>query len=73
LQAVGGRTGRLEHAGSNQSKCFFGAIVGTASGAGLATAIWSASGYVGTGAAVDAASRILVGTAMGANAGQVYG
>ncbi len=50
-----------------------GAVVGTVVGAGLGAAIGAASGNAGAGAAIGGASGLLVGTAEGANAGQVYG
>ena len=50
-----------------------GAVAGTLIGAGLGAAIGAASGNAGLGAAIGAGSGLLVGSASGANAGQVYG
>jgi hypothetical protein len=50
-----------------------GATIGTLLGAGLGAAIGAASGNPGTGAAIGAGSGLLVGTAAGADSGQVYG
>ncbi len=50
-----------------------GAVAGTVIGAGLGAAIGAASGNPGAGAAIGAGSGLLLGTAEGANAGQVAG
>jgi hypothetical protein len=49
-----------------------GAAVGTLVGAAAGAAIGAASGDAAAGAAIGAGSGLLVGTASGANAGQVY-
>jgi len=50
-----------------------GATVGTLLGAGLGAAIGAATGNPGVGAAIGAGSGLMLGTAGGANAGQLSG